>query len=748
MSMTEQAFAKWPAAFPWVGTAVLVGCIVMVTQGDAASLSVAEAVSCLVTMVGGIGLFLRGRNTDRAPIRFLGPALALCGIIQVTRPLALDLPDWLGLGGTNLFYLVLVAAVTRGVLAYPELRPDRLELSRGVLDSVLVGSLLALALWRWVPHTDAVPAPTAVAVLSNAIALGFCSLLITRGATGPVRLAGIGLVVALVADEIVLLYSNVEPVALVLVGVRCVGMTIIIAQLEPSNIATDRRSLLRVAEQESRHLMVFGTLTALLVAVDVANLAVDPALDGLSWMLAGTFALTIWGREVVRSKQNLQHSRALVAQAVEDPLTRLGNRRMLHNLLEDHIPTSSQEVAAITIDLDGFKETNDLLGHAVGDHVLAVVGQAMLATVRGKQTRAFRMGGDEFLVLTYQTHEEAAQLAHDLFDAVGCAVRADASLSRVVLTASVGVKHGVVTPERRHEDVAELLRLSGDAMRAAKRSGKGRVLFHDDAMARDQVRAMLIESRLRRLLASEQCVDVQYQPLMNVQTGQVAGVEALARWTDDELGPVCPDEFISVAEDTGLIVELGGRILDRALSDLGVIGFLDGERHVAVNVSPIQLRAPGFADAVVARLKTLGISPGSLVLEVTESVSVSADTAAGDALRALADAGVGLAIDDFGAGYASIGYLQRLPVTVVKLDRSLTSSLHDPRTDAIVRGVVAMATRLELDIVLEGVETPEQAFSAADMGIGYTQGWLYAPAVKFYELNDLILRLSGHHAMA
>lgn len=407
------------------------------------------------------------------------------------------------------------------------------------------------------------------------------------------------------------------------------------------------------------------------------------------------------------------------------------------------IPVAS--AAAIVVDLDGFKDVNDQLGHTTGDRVLIAAARAMLETARARNSELYRLGGDEFICVTSLSEAHAQQLAVDLISAVEGSLAGVEGVHGLSVSASAGVARGIVPVGAGETAVSTLVSLAGHAMRSAKQSGKGRVVVHDSDLARQQFRASRVEARLRQLLGSGGCVDIHYQPLMSLPQGRVVGgFEALARWKDDELGHVSPVEFIEAAERTGLIQILGERIMGQALASLASTDFFDRGLHLAVNVSPIQLRQPDFADRTLHRLRSLQVLPSLLVLEVTESVSVAPDDAALASLRQLADAGVGLAIDDFGSGYASIGYLQRLPISGLKLDRSLSAD-STPRTDSIVKAVVELARGMNLHAVLEGIETAEQEARARRLKIGFTQGWHYSKAVPLEAINPLIDRLESAH---
>jgi EAL domain-containing protein (putative c-di-GMP-specific phosphodiesterase class I) len=283
----------------------------------------------------------------------------------------------------------------------------------------------------------------------------------------------------------------------------------------------------------------------------------------------------------------------------------------------------------------------------------------------------------------------------------------------------------------------EALELSGEAMRVSKALGRGRVTHYTDQMAQDAGRRSAVERRLRELVA-DGGADVHFQPVIHVSTGSVVGVEALARWQDDELGQVPPLEFIGIAENTGLMPELGLQLLRSALHGFVASGACARGLTMGVNLSTLQLRMPGFAATVVAMAQSCGVPFGHLVAEVTESVLLADGDPAVAAVHELADAGMPIALDDFGTGYSSLAYLHRLPVAVLKIDRVMTSSMGTPRGLAIARSVADMGAALGVDVVVEGVETTAEAGLVASLGVPYAQGWLYAPAMTGHDLRTYL----------
>jgi EAL domain-containing protein (putative c-di-GMP-specific phosphodiesterase class I) len=297
-------------------------------------------------------------------------------------------------------------------------------------------------------------------------------------------------------------------------------------------------------------------------------------------------------------------------------------------------------------------------------------------------------------------------------------------------------------------DVLSVLVESAVALRAAKEAGRGQVETYEGPVAASHRRSLAVERRLREVL-DRGGLQVHYQPVLAMASRTVVGVEALARWDDDELGRVTPDEFIPVAERSGLIGRLGAHVLARAVDDLLAVRCGPAGIRIAVNVSPVQLRSATFADEVLALVRSRGLAPGRLLLEVTESVFVDEEDGGVRHLARLRAAGVQVAIDDFGSGYSSLAYLARLPATVLKVDRSLTARvLDDPRSQAVMRAVLELGRALSIEVVVEGIETQEEHDLVRRMGAGFGQGWLYAAAVRADALPAVVAAVDAQAPVA
>jgi EAL domain-containing protein (putative c-di-GMP-specific phosphodiesterase class I) len=274
------------------------------------------------------------------------------------------------------------------------------------------------------------------------------------------------------------------------------------------------------------------------------------------------------------------------------------------------------------------------------------------------------------------------------------------------------------------------------------------VEVYADGVAAARERRIILERRLR-LAVARGTVESYGQPVVDLADGSLRGFEALARWTDEELGIVPPTEFIEVAEQTGLVVALGEHLVDVTLAQARAAGVFDAGLTVAINVSPIQLRVPGFVQVVRHHLDRHGVPPRLVTVEVTEAILVADDDPAVRTLEELAELGVDIAIDDFGTGYSALGYLRRLPVGVLKVDRSLTTNLAESRTLAIVEAVVGMARRMDIRVVMEGIEEESIAQACRRLGADLGQGWLFGCAVPWKRAAGLIdgsqvVRGAGH----
>jgi len=418
--------------------------------------------------------------------------------------------------------------------------------------------------------------------------------------------------------------------------------------------------------------------------------------------------------------------------ARHDVLTGLSNRAVfgdrLSHALSRRRPSGS--VAVLYCDLDGFKAVNDLFGHEAGDRLLVSVAERILACLRPDDTAA-RLGGDEFGILLDDIQEEgdAEAVAARVLEALQPAFHVGGREFRV--EASIGIAYA----GRDAHSAEALLRSADTAMYRAKALGKGRAERFAPQMRSEDLRRIELEVELRRAV-EEDLLEVHYQPVVSLHTGEVTAFEALARWTHPTLGRIDPETFVPMAERLGLIRALGRQVLEHAHAAGRAITKRTGEPvTMSVNLSAVQVADPEL-HALMRRL-CADFPDVQVVLELTEGTLIDDDGATVAALHALKDAGARLAVDDFGVGYSSVGYLHRLPVDILKIDKSFVHQLGDPRAYALVQGVVSMANSMQLTVVVEGVETWADAVAVRDLGCGLAQGYLFCRPVPSEEMMQL-----------
>ena len=431
--------------------------------------------------------------------------------------------------------------------------------------------------------------------------------------------------------------------------------------------------------------------------------------------------------ERIRAEEQIAHL------AHYDALTDLPNRVLMRGHLEQRVAELAQgkPFAILYVDIDEFKGVNDSFGHEIGDELLRHVAARLRGCV-GPQDLVARLGGDEFAIVKAETRDRgqlttlAEQILQSLRNPAQCKGQ------EIPIEASIGI---VVAPDDGR-NVEELLKNADLAMYAAKSDGRRTYRFYVPELDARQKTRRQMEIDLRQALAREQ-LEIHYQPLVDLATDTVAGCEALLRWYHPERGMISPADFIPVAEDTGLINEIGDWVLKRACAEAA--GW-PGHIRLAVNVSPVQFRTKTLALRVATALRDSGLAPDRLELEITEAVLIRDDDEALVILHQLRALGVRIALDDFGTGYSSLSYLRRFPFDKIKIDRSFVSDIGDAEgSSMIVQAVVNMASACRMSTTAEGVETEMQREILRGLGCSEMQGYLFSPAVPASKLQQLLL---------
>jgi diguanylate cyclase (GGDEF)-like protein len=436
-----------------------------------------------------------------------------------------------------------------------------------------------------------------------------------------------------------------------------------------------------------------------------------------------------------------EQTRELSHQALHDALTGLPNRALVLDRAEQLLARAARNpgvlAAALFVDIDGFKHVNDNLGHAAGDTLLKTVGARLQAAVREQDTVG-RLGGDEFVVLVEAGASEAPldALADRLTAALREPVAIEDGSKSFSVTASIGVAIG------SYGSSDELLRDADLALYAAKAAGKDRYALFDASMVEGTEGRLELEADLGAALGREEFF-LLYQPIFELPSQDMVGVEALIRWRHPVRGIVPPDEFIPLAESSGRIVEIGRWVLEEACRQTAAWAGEGHELGIAVNVSAQQLARSGFPADVRHALESSGLEPALLTLELTETTLMRDAAAARDALKELKQLGVRVAIDDFGTGYASLSQLQRMPVDILKIDRSFIAALSDGgHGRELLRAILGVGEALSLAVVAEGIEERDQMAMLEEMGCEMAQGFLMGRP----DSAEIIERMLGDRA--
>lgn len=456
----------------------------------------------------------------------------------------------------------------------------------------------------------------------------------------------------------------------------------------------------------------------------IGYVALTLFLLGLGWRV-----LNLMRRELVMQADALEH------QALHDTLTRLPNRALLQDRLLQVIRGSQRERATFALflmDLDRFKEVNDTLGHHAGDIILQEVALRLREVIRESDTVA-RLGGDEFAVVLPRVDPNGATL---IAEKILKALHEPFSVEGRVLP--LGGSVGIALFPEHGEDGGSLLRRADVAMYAAKHAGGGIMLYAPE-LDTHSVDRLTLATELRQGIERDE-IEVYYQPKLDLKTGEICGVEALARWRHPQRGLILPIEFISLAERIGVINTLTLRVLDAAIKQCSAWSEVNLHIPVAVNLSPVSFLDAQLADRIQEILTKYSCSARSLVLEVTESTLMADTPRAQDTLARLDAMGIALSIDDFGTGYSSLARLKNLPISEVKIDQSFViDMLEDDNDAAIVRATIDLAHNLGLKVVAEGVETVGHLERLNSFGCDMAQGYYLSRPLPAAEMQRLIV---------
>ena len=479
--------------------------------------------------------------------------------------------------------------------------------------------------------------------------------------------------------------------------------------------------------------LVIGLIALLLIGGCISAALVDHKLQLKEHDLRRVNALLSQLDQARVSLQQVAHY---------DPLTNLVNRRGFNQIfaekLIEHAARNSR-LAVMFLDIDHFKRINDSLGHDAGDELLKAIATQIKSATRSHDDVVARFGGDEFCILINLNQREEAQ---SMAQRIMLKMKEPIELAgrRIVMTTSIGIS---VFPDDGTTS-AELLKHADLALYQSKGNGRNSLNFFSSNLKARASLELQIEEELRHALNEDTGLLLHYQPIFDLNSGRIAKLEALVRWQHPEHGLLGPDRFISIAENNGLIATLDHWVLRKACHDLATLSRL-GWQHlgVAVNCSALNLVRVELADEIESALRSSGIAPHRLELEVTENALMGNISSTSQLLRQIRALGVSLSIDDFGTGYSSLAYLKRLPLNTLKIDRSFIQDIPKSSQDMeIVQAIIVMAHTLQLQVVTEGVETQQQFEFLNKYGCDFIQGYLLSRPVPFAELNSLLEQLN------
>lgn len=468
------------------------------------------------------------------------------------------------------------------------------------------------------------------------------------------------------------------------------------------------------------------------------SMRTSPVLDARRKVIGGIGIVTDI-TERMNDQKKIQH------QAYYDTLTNIPNRSLLMERVHHEIGRFKRHhiiAGVLFLDLDHFKNINDSLGHQLGDQLLIETANRLKSVLRDEDTLS-RLGGDEFVILLPDLGTEpipALNKAEHVAEKVHRALEEPFILQGHELSTSTSI--GMVITDEENNTTEELIKHADMAMYQAKKEWRGSTSFYRPEMDRVIKRRLTIDHALRSAISANE-LELYYQPIIEFATGNIIGAEALLRWENPKLGKITPDEFIPIAEESGIIIEIGEWVLKRACSQFAQwqkeLGAASNLRKIAVNVSSKQFNEATFVEKVLRAVSRNGIDPDQLELELTESIIIDNLDNVSEKMRLLRTHGIGISIDDFGTGYSSLSYLKKLPFSSLKIDRSFTQDIQTNADDAeLIRTIITIAHSFHLNVIAEGVETAEQYAFLNEHRCSCFQGYYCSPPLPGSAFGDLL----------